>query len=162
MSRKQTSRTIARGRAVAATVVAAVAVWVVAEPVLGFALRGPAQGGGATHDVNAAVVAVTALVSSLAGWALLAVLERFTTRARGLWTTTALAVAVLSLAGPLSSSGITAANQAWLALMHVSVAVVLIPLLRRTTPRTARHHAEGTASASDPANAAVVSGGEPR
>ena len=47
-------------------------------------------------------------------------------------------------------------------LLGLSVAVVLIPLLRRTTPRTARHHAEGTASASDPANAAVVSGGEPR
>lgn len=162
MSKKQTSRTMARAQAVAATVVGAVAVWVVAEPVLGFALRGPAQGGGATHDVNAAVVAVAALAASLAGWALLAVLERFTSRARGLWTAAALAVAVVSLAGPLSSAGITAANQAWLALMHVTVAAVLIPTLRRTTPHPARHHAEGTASVSDPTNAAVVSGGEPR
>ncbi|MDN5751166.1 MAG: DUF6069 family protein [Pseudonocardia sp.] len=161
MSSKQTSKAMARAQAVAATVVGAVAVWVVAEPVLGFALRGPAQGGGATHDVNAVVVAVAALAASLAGWALLAVLERFTSRARGLWTAAALTVAVLSLAGPLFSAGITAANQAWLGLLHVSVAAVLIPLLRRTTPQPARR-AEGAASASDPAVGAVVSGGEPR
>lgn len=154
MSRKRTRTTRARTQAVTATVVAAVAVWVVAEPVLGFDLRGPAHGGGETHDVNAAVVAAAALAASLAGWTLLVVLERFTTRARSLWTAVALTVAVLSLAGPLSSAGITVANQYWLALMHVGVAVVLIPLLRRTTPR-----ADSTDHAGDPA---IVAGGAPR
>lgn len=166
MSTKQKSRTRSRAQAVAATVAATVAVWVVAEPVLGFELRGPAQGGEAvTHDVNAAVVAVAALVASLAGWAFLAVLERFTTKARGLWTAAALVVAVASLTGPLSGAGVTAANQAWLALMHISVAAVLIPLLQRTATQRvpqAEDTAEGAARMNDPAAEAVVTGGEPR
>jgi Family of unknown function (DUF6069) len=151
-----------RSRAVAAAVAATLAVWVVAELVLGFELRGPVQGGsGATHDANVAVVAVAALVASLAGWASLAALERFTTRACGLWTAAALAVTKLSIAGPLSGAGIIAANQAWLALMHLSVAAVLVPLLRRTTPRHTPL-AEDTSPASDTTTTTVVVGGEPR
>ena len=159
---RKKSRTRSRAEAVAATVAATVVLWVVAEPVLGFQLRSPAPGGsGVTHDVNAVVVAGAALVASLAGWGCLAVLERFTTKARGLWTAAALVVAVGSLAAPLSGAGITAANRAWLALMHLCVAAVLVPLLRRSTPPRARP-ARGTASPSDPTAQVGVSGGEPQ
>jgi hypothetical protein len=62
-----------------------------------------------------------------AGWALLALLERLT--ARTIWTVTAL---LASLGGPLSRSGITAANRAVLVLPHLAVGAVLIPALRST------------------------------
>jgi hypothetical protein len=39
---------------------------------------------------------------------------------------------VASLGGPLSGSGITAANRAVLVLPHLAVGTVLIPALRRT------------------------------
>jgi Family of unknown function (DUF6069) len=48
-----------------------------------------------------AIVAATSLVAALAGWALLTMLERFT--ARAIWTAIAVLVALLSLAGPLST-----------------------------------------------------------
>lgn len=158
MSMKQMSRTRSRVWAVAATVAATVAVWVLAEPVLGFDLRGPAQGGqGGTHDVNAAAVAVAGLVASLAGWAFLVVLERFTSRARGVWTAVALVVLLLSLGGPLSGAGISTANKAWLALMHISVAATLIPLLRRPTARRTQPVSNDPGTTATPA-APVVSG----
>ena len=37
-----------------------------------------------------------------------------------------------SLGGPLSGSGVTAANRAVLVLLHLAVGAVLIPALRRT------------------------------
>lgn len=129
-----------RVRSVVAAVGFAVAAWAVAEPILGFELRGPAPGGGGTtHDVSAVVVAVAGLVASLAGWALLAVLERFVpSRARRVWVAVAVAVLVLSLGGPLSGAGITTANKLWLAVLHLCVGVVLIPTLARTSRATTR------------------------
>lgn len=121
------------GAVVAATVLAVV-VWVVAEPILGVDLRSPAQGGGATRDINGVVIAVAGLVASLAGWALLSLLERFVPRrARLIWVGVAVGVLVLSLGGPLSGDGVTTANRMWLAGMHLCVAAVLIPALARTS-----------------------------
>jgi Family of unknown function (DUF6069) len=85
-----------------------------------------------------AMVAGGSLVAALAGWALLALLERFTARARTIWTAIALLVALLSLAGPLSILATTEANVLALALMHVVVAAVLIPILAGTSPAPAR------------------------
>ena len=88
--------------------------------------------------ITPVLVAVTSLAASLAGWALLAVLERFTARARTIWTATALVFALLSLAGPLSALPSTSAADALaLAFMHVAVAVVLVPILAGTSPRRA-------------------------
>ncbi len=61
-------------------------------------------------------------------WALLALLERFTPRARAAWTATALVALALSLAGPLSS-GTTTAGKLALAGMHVATAAVLLAAL---------------------------------
>ena len=137
-----------RTRPVVAAVVLTVAVWVVAEPVLGFELRAPAQGGGgATHDIDGVVVAVAGAVASLAGWALLAVLERFVPRrARRIWLAIAVGVLVLSLGGPLSGAGIPTANKLWLVVMHLSVGAVLIPTLARTS-----HAWRGSAVNANPA-----------
>jgi hypothetical protein len=75
-------------------------------------------------------VVLTTLLAGLAGWGLLALLERFTTRARRTWIVIALVVLVLSLAaGPLG--GVTAGAKVALACLHLAAGAVLIPLLGR-------------------------------
>ncbi len=122
-----------RAVAVASALLAALAVWFVAEVAFGLDLRRPAGSvGQATEDIDAVHVAFAAAVGSLAGWALLAILERFTSRARRAWTAIAVVALLVSLGGPLSGSGISTANRAVLVLMHVLVAAVVIPALGRT------------------------------
>ncbi|WP_033665019.1 DUF6069 family protein [Salinispora oceanensis] len=77
------------------------------------------------------------LVTSLAGWALLAVLERLTRLARTAWTVIALSVLVISYGGPLLGAGIPTGSRITLALMHTTVAAVLIPVFRSTSPTVA-------------------------
>ncbi len=132
------ARRKARLLAVVSATVAALIVWVVAELAVGIDLRTPAFGSWSSFDVNAAVVIVTAAAAGLLAWGLLALLERMTARARAVWTAIAVVVFVLSLGQPMSGSGITSANRLWLALMHVAVAVVLVPLLGRTASNRAR------------------------
>jgi hypothetical protein len=78
------------------------------------------------------LVAVGSGAAALAAWALLALLERLTARARTIWTIVAVVVLVASLGTPLLGSGVTAANRAVLELLHLAVGAVLIPALRRT------------------------------
>lgn len=75
----------------------------------------------------------TALAASLAGWGALAVLQRTTSHARALWTGLAIA-ALLASFGPVAIVETTAGARALLALMHVTVATVLILGLRGTVP----------------------------
>lgn len=118
------SRTPRRATVAGVTVLAALAVWVVAVPLIGVDLVVPAAG----STVGPLAVAVTSLLAALLGWALLAVLERRTSRARRTWTITASVIALLSLAAPLTS-GASPAVTATLVAMHVAVAAVLIPTL---------------------------------
>jgi hypothetical protein len=131
----------ARALVVVAAVLAALAVWLVADPLLGVDLAAPARPGSKElMSITPALVAGTSLVVALAGWALLALLERFTTRAHTTWTAIAVLVALLSLGGPLSTlASTTAANGLSLALMHLAVAAVLIPGLAGTAPARVRH-----------------------
>jgi tagatose-1,6-bisphosphate aldolase len=75
----------------------------------------------------------TALAASLAGWATLAMLQRMTGHARALWTSLASA-ALLASFGPVAIAQSNADVRTMLAMMHVSVATVLILGLRRTVP----------------------------
>jgi hypothetical protein len=128
------ARRVSRLLAVGAAVVAALAVWAVAALALGIDVQEPPRGAGPVRDLAVGNVVLASAVASLAGWALLAVLERVTTRARTIWTSIAVVVAVLSLGGPLTAAAVTTANRAVLAALHVVVAAVLIPLLARTSP----------------------------
>ncbi len=121
----------ARALAVAAASLAALVVWVVAVPIGGVDLLVRPSGGAATAVGAGAVVSVS-LLAGLLGWALLAMLERRIARARTIWTGSALVVLLLSLAGPLTA-GTTPLVKAVLALMHLTIAAVLIPALRRTS-----------------------------
>jgi hypothetical protein len=129
----------ARALAVIAATLAALAVWVITDPLLGIDLTGTTRPGSQQlQPITPALVAGASLAVALAGWALLALLERFTARARTIWTAVALLVALLSLAGPMSILASTEANVLALALMHLAVAAVLIPILAGTSPAPAR------------------------
>lgn len=66
------------------------------------------------------------LAASLLGWAALTALERFTRRGKLWWTALALAVLALSLLPLTGAEGETSTKVA-LALMHTTVAAILIP-----------------------------------
>jgi Family of unknown function (DUF6069) len=130
----------ARALAVVAAVLAALAVWLVTDPLLGVDLAAPTRPGAKQLlSITPALVAGASLAAALAGWGLLALLERFTARPRTSWTAIAVLVGLLSLAGPLSTiASTTVANGLSLALMHLAVAAVLIPILAGTSPAPVR------------------------
>ncbi|MEU7741236.1 DUF6069 family protein [Nonomuraea sp. NPDC049158] len=114
--------------AVLGAAAAALAVWAVVHVLAGVALAST------SGEVTAVSVIVAALVAGLAGWGLLAVLERVTERPRAIWTWIAAVFLVLSLARPLTM-GTTGAAKASLAALHVVTAAVLIVLLPRRRTR---------------------------
>ena len=129
----------ARALAVAGAVAAALAVWAVGEPLLGHDLV-VQQEGQEPRDLGAAAVGVFALVPTLLGRALLAVLERVTPLAGRIWTAAALALLAVSFL-PVTGVEATGGSKAVLALAHVAVGAVLIPVFHRTA--TARRGARG-------------------
>jgi hypothetical protein len=107
--------------------VAAAAVWVVATQLASVDLA--VRSGSGTQHINVVSVIVTSVVVALvAGW-LLRLLERRTPRGRTIWTVVAVAIWVLSLAGPLGARSLAAGL--WLALLHLVVGSVVIVGLRR-------------------------------
>jgi ribose/xylose/arabinose/galactoside ABC-type transport system permease subunit len=111
-----------RALTVAGAAAAALAVWAMTHSIGGTQLA--VRSGGSVHEIGAAVVVLTALLAGLAGWGLLAWFERATGRPYRTWRLVAVAVFVVSLAGPLGGVG-TGARLA-LAAMHLVVATVLI------------------------------------
>ncbi|MEV6986885.1 DUF6069 family protein [Sphaerisporangium sp. NPDC051017] len=114
---------VRRASSVAGAAAAALALWTLAVPVGGIALD--VRLGGAVQPVGAGAVAAAALGAGLAAWALLAALERLLARPRRAWTIIAVAVLVLSLAGPLGATGTAALVT--LAALHLIVGAILIP-----------------------------------
>ncbi|MCG5213420.1 DUF6069 family protein [Streptosporangium soli] len=119
-----------RALAVAGAAAAALALWALAGPVAGIDLT--VRTGGAVQVVGPGAVAAASLVAGLAGWALLAVLERFLKRPGRTWTIIAVIVAALSVLGPLGGA-VGTPGMMTLAGLHLIVAVVLIPGLGRST-----------------------------
>ncbi|MGA8015597.1 MAG: DUF6069 family protein [Candidatus Dormiibacterota bacterium] len=126
-----------RALGVLGAAVAAVAVWAIAVRLFGVQLS-VRFGSGAPQIVGIDYVVAASLVGSLLGWGFLTVLERRTSRARGIWTGVAVALLLGSLSLPLTAAT-TMSSRISLALMHLAVAAVLIPALRRlpTPPRFA-------------------------
>ena len=114
---------------VAGATLAAVAVWAIEVPLLGIRLQ-TQFGNTAPQSVGIGLVVLSALAGSLAGWGLLALLEARFARARTIWTGIAIAVLLASFSAPISA-GTTTTTKVALAMMHLAVAAVLIPTLRR-------------------------------
>jgi hypothetical protein len=119
--------------AVLGATAAAVAIWVVAT-LAGADLTVSFGAGQPIQKVTVVNVVVAALVGSLAGWGLLALLRRFTVNARAIWTVIAIVFALFSLGGPLSTIS-SVGTKAALVAMHLAVATVTIVGLRRTRGR---------------------------
>src|SRR2546423_7925267 len=118
-----------RALGVAGATIAAVAVWALAKTILGSSLV-IQFGDGAPQTIGIELVVIGSLAGSLLGLGSLVLLERFTDRARTIWTVVAIGVLLVSLSLPLVA-GTTVSTKAALALMHLTVASVLIPALRR-------------------------------
>lgn len=139
-------RLVARAATAALAVAVAVVVWTVATQVFDIEVLSPEMGGEPPAPISAAQVVAASAAASLAAWGLLAALERLTKRPRRLWLSTAAGAFVLSLGAPLTGAGITGANQATLAALHVAVAAVVIPGMLRTTRAPGGDAEEGTAT----------------
>ena len=116
--------------AVVGAVMAALGLWAIVELGFGFDVRSPGEafgGASGTSDVGPLQVIIASGIGSLTGWALLALLERFSSRARAVWVVIALLALLASLGGPLGGTGVTGANRAVLFCMHLLVAAIVIP-----------------------------------
>lgn len=134
------TRTV-RAAVVAGAAGAGLAVWLVAVPIMGVELTAR-TGGGGELAVGPPSVAVAGVLAALAGWGLLALLERAETRARGVWTAVAVTVLVLSLAGPLFQATTVAAG-AVLVAMHVAVGTTIVVGLGWTARGSRRRRVSG-------------------
>jgi predicted permease len=114
---------------VAGAAAAAVAVWAIAVPLLGVQLL-VKFGSGAPQSIGIGFVLGASLIGSLAGWGLLVLLERRTPQARTIWTAIAVLAVLVSFSLPLFA-GVSTSTKVTLAVMHVAVAAVLIPVMRR-------------------------------
>lgn len=119
---------------------AALAVWLLAVPLAGVTLT--ARTGDTESTVGPVAIVLSTVLAGLAGWGLLALLERRAVRAGVAgeacdlaragrsWAITAGVGTVLSLNGPLVSA-VGAASTTVLLLLHLAVGAVLVPLLPR-------------------------------
>jgi uncharacterized membrane protein len=78
-------------------------------------------------------VALATLVAGLAGWGLLAFLERRTKSAWTIWRNIAIAVLVLSMLGPIGAE--EASGRTALSVMHAFAGAIIIRNFSRTAPR---------------------------
>jgi|ERR1700733_11766379 len=120
----------ARALCAAGGALAAALAWIVEVPVLGIHLNFRFGAGHVQTIAVGEVIGVT-VAASLLGWLLLALLERRTSHARLLWTTTALALLAASLALPLAAATTTSAV-AGLIVLHVTVGAAVIPAMAHT------------------------------
>lgn len=145
--RQGQGRRLTRASAVAAAALTPLAVWLLAELVLGVEVRSPDFGPEQPSEpVGPFRVVVTGMVVSAVGWGLLAGLERVTRHARAAWVAIAGLVLVASLGAPFGGEGITTANRVTLLLMHFAVGLVLIPGLYRTARPRRPHGSDGDAT----------------
>ncbi|MEV0430542.1 DUF6069 family protein [Micromonospora sp. NPDC050495] len=122
-----------RSLAVTASVVLPALIWLVAVPLAGCDLRVADPSGRPPLRVGLGAVVVVAVMVAVAGWGSLALLERFTHVARAMWLVAALSVFLVSFL-PLTGSAAAPSTRVVLGLMHVAVAVALIPAMAVTSP----------------------------
>src|ERR687888_1213618 len=121
---------------VAAAVLLAEVVGLGVQFLFGIHLQAPAGTVAASPvDIGPLTIAVASIVPSLAGWALLACLERLTPHASRYWLAIALAVLIGSLFAPLAGTGVSPADRTALVLMHLTVAITVIGALYGTSSR---------------------------
>lgn len=118
-----------RAAAVGAAVLATSLLGLIAR-MLGVGLRVDQHNGQGPQAIGLPLIAGFTLVISLLGWGALALLEHYTRRATTIWSVLAISVLLLSFA-PILLAGATTSTKTTLSLIHLTVAAILIPTLRR-------------------------------
>lgn len=131
-----------RHATVAATSVAAAASWAVVTHAAGahLTVRFPHS---AVTTVGLGTIVPAAVITTLLGWGLLAILETRVTQPRKIWTSAAVAVLLMSLALPIAFATTIAASIG-LVTIHLAVAAVAVTGLAWVAP-----HARMTPAAAD-------------
>ncbi|MEU8200719.1 DUF6069 family protein [Streptosporangium sp. NPDC049046] len=127
MDRARSVAALAVGGAVLATAL----LWAVAQ-ILGIDLRVDPRNGQPPGVISLPFAATLTLALSLLGWGTRALLNRLTRRASVIWAVIAVLVLLVSFL-PLFAVEATGGTKAILALMHLAVGAVLIPVFGRRT-----------------------------
>jgi hypothetical protein len=91
-----------------------------------------------TRQITLALTIVATVAAGLAGWIVIALLERYTSSPRGVWIALTMVVLVLSIV-PVFFTTANLGTQLMLTALHCVAAAVLIPALpRRYTTATRR------------------------
>jgi hypothetical protein len=131
-SRARSRRRRARAAAVGGAVLATGALYLAGRAAgTDFMLTDP--GTGESAPLTLVQAGGFAMQIGLAGWIVLALLERFTRRAKAIWTTLAVVVLALSFV-PVWYMQATALTRVFLVIMHVAVAAALLPMPRSARP----------------------------
>lgn len=117
-----------RAMAVVDAVILNVIILLIARAIMGEFPRAELSGDAQTIGLPEVIV-VTTIVGLIAAL-LLGLLERFTERAKTIWTVIAFVVLLVSLAAPLDA-GVDTESKITLALLHLGAAAAIIPLMRR-------------------------------
>jgi hypothetical protein len=112
--------------AIVGAAAAALLAWVISRPFTTMPVR--LGSGHHIERIGPVTVVVVATMVGLAGWGLLALLERCTAHARRTWSIAAVVVLVISLGGPFDA-GTGGGTKVALVCMHLAVAGILIPVL---------------------------------
>jgi hypothetical protein len=123
--------------AIAGAVLSTVVLWTVAA-LLDIDMVVDPNNGRPPGEIALPFAAAMTLVVSLLGWGARAVLDRLTAHAARIWTVAAAVVLVASFL-PVAAVGASGGTKTILALAHLAVAAVLVPVLGR---RTARAYAD--------------------
>jgi hypothetical protein len=135
-----------RALAVGGAVLASGLLWLVAQ-MLGIDLRvDQPDDGQPPVTVDLTVIIGVTLTLSLLGWGALALLERYTRRAGTIWSVIAGSVLLISFV-PVLGVEATPGTKTLLSLMHLAVAAVLIPMLRRGAPSDRTNDPRGRTTA---------------
>ncbi len=97
--------------------------------VLGTDFRITDPGKTEAHQLILPEIMVFTALFALLGWGALAVLERVTHHAKAAWTVLAVTVLALSFV-PIGIEQATPATKVMLAVIHIAVAITLVPMLR--------------------------------
>jgi hypothetical protein len=91
-----------------------------------------------TREITLALTVVATVTAGIAGWVVIALLERYTSSPRGAWIALTLVVLVVSIV-PVFWTTANLGTQLMLTALHCVAAAVLIPaLLQRHTTATRR------------------------
>lgn len=121
------SVTKSRGVSVVVAVFVGVAIWLFARFVIGIQVMRPSlDSRGGSTELGVVSIISTCLVLGVAGWSLVALLDRRVKHPRRHWIIFGVLAIACSLAAPLSGRGVSGADRVVLVAMHLLVGGAII------------------------------------